>query len=153
MERITISIEESLAQSFDALIAKRGYASRSEAMRDLVREALEQERLEGEGQGDSFGVLTYVFNHHERDLAGRITRAQHEHQELAVSTLHIHVDHDNCLEAVVLHGQTDAVRAYSEQLCASTGVRYGRLHLIPGDLAKAPASEHGHTHSDDHHHD
>ncbi len=134
MERITISMDDDLAQRFDALIARRGYSNRSEAMRDLVREALEQERLAHEEGSDSFGALSYVYNHHERELASRITRAQHEHHHLAVATMHVHIDHDNCLETVILHGATDDVRAFSDTLCASTGVRYGRLHLIPGGV-------------------
>lgn len=144
MERITISIDDELAERFDALIEQRGYASRSEAMRDLVREALEQERLADAEPSDSFGALTYVYNHHERELASRITRAQHEHHHLAVATLHVHIDHDNCLETVILHGSTGDVRAFSDALCASTGVRHGRLHLIPGGLA--PGRVHHHHH-------
>jgi CopG family transcriptional regulator, nickel-responsive regulator len=73
MERITISIDDQLALRFDALIARRGYGSRSEAVRDLVREALEQERQQHADDTDSFGVLTYVYNHHERELASRIS--------------------------------------------------------------------------------
>jgi CopG family transcriptional regulator, nickel-responsive regulator len=141
MERITISIDDELALRFDALVARRGYGSRSEAVRDLVREALEQERQRHADDALSFGVLTYVYNHHERALASRLTRAQHEHHHLALSTLHVHVDHDNCLESVVLHGPTEALRSFSDALCASTGVRHGYLHLLPGDLATG-----GHRH-------
>ncbi len=134
MERITISMDDELAARFDALIARRGYSNRSEAIRDLVREALEEERIEQEDQTASFGVLTYVYNHHERELASRLTRAQHEHHHLAVSTLHVHIDADNCLETVILHGPTREVRAFSDATSASTGVRHGRLHLIPGGV-------------------
>jgi CopG family nickel-responsive transcriptional regulator len=131
MERITISMDEDLAARFDALIARRGYSNRSEAMRDLVREALDQERLTDDPGSVSFGALTYVYNHHERELASRITRAQHAHHDLAVATLHVHIDDDNCLETVILNGPASDVRAFADALCASTGVRHGRLHLIP----------------------
>ena len=143
MERITISIDDELAERFDVLVARHGYGSRSEAMRDLVRDALERERLERETEGESFGVLTYVYNHHERDLASRITRSQHEHHHLARSTLHVHVDHDNCLETVILHGPTRELVAFSDALIASTGVRHGRLHLLPGELTQGHHHRHG----------
>jgi CopG family nickel-responsive transcriptional regulator len=151
MERITISIDDELAERFDALVARHGYGSRSEAMRDLVRDALEHERIEQETEGESFGVLTYVYNHHERGLAGRITQTQHEHHHLARSTLHVHIDHDNCLEAVILHGPTAELVAFSNALMASTGVRYGRLHLLPGELEHHAG--HHHRHGGPHRHD
>jgi CopG family nickel-responsive transcriptional regulator len=136
MERITISIDDELALRFDALVADRGYGSRSEAMRDLVREALEQERQRHDDDTTSFGVLTYVYDHQERARASRLTHAQHEHHHLALSTLHVHVDHDNCLESVVLHGPTRELRRFADALCASTGVRHGHLHLLPGELTQ-----------------
>jgi CopG family transcriptional regulator, nickel-responsive regulator len=148
MERITISIDDQLALRFDALIARRGYGSRSEAVRDLVREALELERQQHDDDTLSFGVLTYVYNHHERELASRITRAQHEHHHLALSTLHVHVDPDNCLESVVLRGPTRALRSFSDALCASTGVRHGHLQLLPGELTGA--GHHHDQHEQDH---
>jgi CopG family nickel-responsive transcriptional regulator len=137
VERITISIDDDLAERFDALIAQRGYSNRSEAIRDLVREALEKERLADDSRTTSFGAMTYVYNHHERELASRITRAQHEHHHLAVATMHVHMDVDNCLETVLLHGATADVRQFADALCASTGVHHGHLHLIPATVRLA----------------
>ena len=126
MERITMSIDESLAKEFDALIAKRGYTSRSEAMRDLLRREVEANRVAYEARSYCVANLSYVYNHHERDLAERLTEAQHAHHDLVVSTMHVHLDHDHCLESVILKGPTAAVR----------GVR----QRDPGRARRAPRS-------------
>ncbi len=130
MERITMSIDETLAREFDALIARRGYASRSEAMRDLLRRELETQR--GGGDGDDYCVanLSYVYNHHQRDLTERLTEAQHAHHDLVVASTHVHLDHDNCLETVILKGRTESVRAFAQRIEAERGVRHGQLNVI-----------------------
>ena len=104
MERITISLDADLAAEFDRLIAERGYQNRSEAVRDLLRAHLESSRqLRGEAT-HCVANLSYVYNHHERDLAERLTALQHGQHDLTVATLHAHLDHENCLESVVLRG-------------------------------------------------
>ena len=130
MERFTISIDEDLAQEFDALIARRGYSNRSEAFRDLLRSHLESARL-GEAAGTyCVANLSYVYNHHERDLAERLTGLQHGHHDLTVATMHAHLDHDNCLESVILKGPTEQVRAFADALVAERGVRHGHVNVV-----------------------
>jgi CopG family nickel-responsive transcriptional regulator len=134
MERFTISLDEDLAQQFDGLIARRGYSNRSEAVRDLLRSHLESERQSREEAGYCVANLSYVYNHHERELAERLTSIQHGSHDLTVSTLHAHLDHENCLESVVLKGPIKAVRAFAEAMMAERGVRHGQLNLISVEL-------------------
>ena len=151
MQRFTISLDEKLAREFDRLIAVKGYGNRSEAVRDLLREKLEQERLRDEPAGDCVATLSYVYNHHERDLARRITAQQHDHHDVFVSALHVHLDHDNCLETAVLQGPVMQVRQCAEALVAERGVRHGKLHLVPTSVT-ATAHRHGHKHAGKHTH-
>lgn len=131
MERITFSLDEDLASQFDTLIRSRGYANRSEAVRDLLRRELEEDRLEREAAPHCVASLSYVYNHHERRLAERLTELQHGAHDLVVSTMHVHLDHDNCLETLFLRGHTVEVRGFAERLVAERGVRHGRLNLVP----------------------
>ena len=140
MERFTISLDEALAQQFDALIAARGYSSRSEAVRDLIRGAIEGDRQRDPPSGHCVGNLSYVFNHHQRELAERLTGLQHEHHDLTVAAMHSHLDHENCLESVILKGPTAEVRQFADALMAQSGVRHGQLNVI------ALEAEHHHAH-------
>ncbi|HPL78203.1 MAG TPA: nickel-responsive transcriptional regulator NikR [Burkholderiaceae bacterium] len=140
MERFTISLDEALAQQFDALIAARGYSSRSEAVRDLIRGAIEGDRQRDPPSGHCVGNLSYVFNHHQRELAERLTGLQHAHHDLTVAALHSHLDHENCLESVILKGPTAEVRQFADALMAQSGVRHGQLNVI------ALEAEHHHAH-------
>ena len=140
MERFTISLDEALAQQLDALIAARGYSSRSEAVRDLIRGAIEGDRQRDPPSGHCVGNLSYVFNHHQRELAERLTGLQHEHHDLTVAAMHSHLDHENCLESVILKGPTAAVRQFADALMAQSGVRHGQLNVI------ALEAEHHHAH-------
>ena len=130
MQRLTISVDDDLAASFDALVAARGYTSRSEAMRDLVRRALDDKRVEAGGNAPCIANLSYVFDHHLRDLSQRLTEIEHHHHQLVVSTTHVHLDHDTCLESAILRGPIDAVRALANAVQAERGVRFGALNLI-----------------------
>ncbi|MCB1760443.1 MAG: nickel-responsive transcriptional regulator NikR [Gammaproteobacteria bacterium] len=131
MERITISLDDELAAQFDRFLARRGYRNRSEAIRDLLRGQLELERLTNHEEGECVGTLTYIYNHHERELASKLTRAQHHHHDLSLSTLHVHLDHDHCMETLVLNGPTRRVREFANSLISSPGVRHGKLYLVP----------------------
>lgn len=130
MERFTISLDDSLARQFDELIAARGYVNRSEAVRDLIRGAIENDRQRGEPSGQCVASLSYVYNHHERELSERLTGLQHDHHDLTVAAMHTHLDHDNCLENVVLKGLTAEVQQFADALIAERGVRHGKLNLI-----------------------
>ena len=144
MERITISLDDDLAHHFDHFMEQRGYRNRSEAIRDLIREKLETERLEKRQEGDCIGTLSYVYNHHERELAAKLTSVQHHHHNLAISTLHVHLDHDHCMETVVLKGSVEHVRTFANSVISRPGVRHGQLYLVPVEFEEAT-----HTHGSD----
>jgi len=150
MERITISIDSALAQDFDRLIAQRGYKNRSEAVRDLVRTHLEAARMAQGPTGHCVANLSYVYNHHERDLAERLTAVQHAQHDLTVASLHAHLDHDNCLESVILRGATSAVRAFSDAMMAERGVRHGQLNVVAVEFDGEHTHEHPHAHPHTH---
>ncbi|WP_426415077.1 nickel-responsive transcriptional regulator NikR [Aestuariirhabdus sp. LZHN29] len=151
MERISISLEEGLVDQFEHYLRQRGYRNRSEAIRDLIRDRLETERVTQKRSTHCVGTLTYVFNHEERELARRLTHVQHHHHDVAVSTLHVHLDHDNCMETVVLNGPTDQVEAFANSIISEPGVRHGKLNLIPVDVEtqrhQHGSGAHQHTHS------
>jgi len=145
MERFTISLDENLAVAFDALTKKRGYATRSEAVRDILRTHLQSEAEKQDTKGICVANLSYVYNHHERELAERLTRIQHAHHELTVSTMHAHLDHDQCIETVMLKGPVKRVREFAEEMIAERGVRHGSLNLINVELG-TPHTHDGSTH-------
>jgi CopG family nickel-responsive transcriptional regulator len=146
MERITISVDERLAAEFDELIRKRGYASRSEAMRDLLRREVEGSRVAYEARSYCVANLSYVYNHHERDLAERLMGAQHRHHDLVVSTMHVHLDHEHCLESVILKGPTAAVRSFAAAMQAERGVRHGQVNLVTVETGDAHPGRDAHHH-------
>lgn len=135
MRHLTISIDDDLADMFDRLVKEKGYGSRSEAFRDLLRSAISAEQLEGDRSHFCVGVLSYVYDHHERQLASRLTSMQHDHHEVTVSTMHAHLDHDNCIETVILKGPTSAVMHFAQSVIAQSGIRHGQFHPIPVDMA------------------
>lgn len=137
-----MSLDDELADAFEALVRARGYQNRSEAFRDLLRQDLGNVRLRDRPHGPCVATLSYVYNHHQRQLALRLTDLQHDHHELTVSTTHVHLDHDHCIETVILRGQTAAVQAFAESVIAQPGVSHGHLHLVP----MATRHAHGHEH-------
>lgn len=156
MQRITISVDDELAQAFERLVARRGYLNRSEAFRDLVRKELDAEALSQPAQAPKgsrykpvkrahcVATLSYIYNHHERQLANRLTEMQHAHHDMAVAAMHVHLDHDNCLEALILRGPLEEVRQCADAIISQTGVRHGQVHMVPVDLQEA---KHRHSHS------
>ncbi len=153
-ERFTVSVESALAEDFDAFIKRRGYSNRSEAVRDLIRGALASEQLAQGQDGPCVGVLSYMYDHHERELSKRLTQAHHAHFNLTVTTLHMHLDHDLCVESVLLRGNANDVQAFAESVVARPGIRHGKLHRIPLEPAAgsgvdaAPMHHHDHEHAD-----
>ncbi len=131
MQRITISLSDSLAQDFDDWMQRRQYGNRSEAVRDMVRATLEADRLSEPDNQWCVASLSYVYNHHARDLAERLTALQHDHHDLVLSSMHVHLDHDNCLETVMLRGPVKNVRGFADVLIAESGVRHGRINVVP----------------------
>jgi len=128
LSRIGVAIDSGLLAKFDDLIAKRGYTNRSEAFRDLIRDELVQKTWESP-ESEVVGTVTLVYNHHVRMLNEKLTDMQHEHHEQILSTLHVHLDHDNCLEVLVVRGNAKSVQAIAEKLISTKGVKHGRLTL------------------------
>lgn len=128
LARIGVAIDSELLAKFDELIAQRGYTNRSEAFRDLIREELVERTWEAP-QSDVVGTVTLVYNHHVRMLSEKLTDIQHDHHRHILSTLHVHLDHDNCLEVLVVHGKAGAVQKIADALISTKGVKHGRLTL------------------------
>ena len=132
LSRIGVAIDSSLLEKFDSYIGQRGYTNRSEAFRDLIRDALIGDKAE---KPDSLvvGTLTLVYDHHVRQLSDRLTAMQHDHFHLVLSTLHVHLDHHNCLEVLILKGKAAAVQKMADALISTKGVMHGRLTMTsPG---------------------
>jgi CopG family nickel-responsive transcriptional regulator len=128
LSRIGVAIDSALLEKFDELIGRRGYTNRSEAFRDLIRDALVEQAAE---RPDTIvvGTLTLVYDHHVRMLAKRLTGMQHESFHNVLSTLHVHLDHDRCLEVLVLKGKSAMVRKMADALISTKGVQHGRLTI------------------------
>jgi CopG family nickel-responsive transcriptional regulator len=124
--RFGISTDARLLEKFDALIAEKGYVNRSEAVRDLIRNALVEEQW-NVGEEEAVGTVTLVYDHHFSDLGDKLTEHQHTHHEEIVSTLHIHLDAHNCLEVVVLRGKASEVKKLADELIGTKGVKHGRF--------------------------
>jgi CopG family nickel-responsive transcriptional regulator len=134
MRRITIAIDDELAEEVDQFAARNGYQNRSEAIRDLSRWGLREAAEKQAPDGDCVGALVYVYDHESRDLSNRLTRTFHAHHDLSVSAMHVHLDHGACLELNVLRGPSADVRALAARVIAERGVRFGRLIEVPAEL-------------------
>jgi CopG family transcriptional regulator, nickel-responsive regulator len=150
MQRITITLEDELLAQVDALAVQRGYASRSEAMRDLLRGAFAQDAL-AEAAAPCVATLSYVYDHDARDLAQRLTEAHHARHDLSLASLHVHLDHAACLEVSVLRGPVGAVRDFADAITSQRGVRHFSLHLVPAAIDEARhdhgSGRHPHLHT------
>jgi CopG family transcriptional regulator, nickel-responsive regulator len=131
MQRITVAIDDELAEAIDRVVAKRGYQNRSEAIRDLARAGMAE--MEGPSPADHDGVaaLVYVYDHEGRELAKRLTRSFHDHHDLSLATMHVHLDHESCLEVAVLRGAMSDIHHFAEHVISERGVRHGRLVAVP----------------------
>jgi CopG family nickel-responsive transcriptional regulator len=127
LKRFSISLEANLLDSFDSYIKAQSYDNRSEAIRDLIRKALvKQEWL---SDSNVMGVITLVYDHHQHQLQEKVTEVQHDRHHLIVSTTHVHMDHHNCLEVIVVRGKAQEVQELSDKLTALRGVRDGNLAM------------------------
>jgi CopG family nickel-responsive transcriptional regulator len=132
LTRISISLESALLEAFDHSIEARGYATRSEAIRDLIRDRLvseEAERVAGEG----VAVVTLVYDHHARELAARLIDMQHHHHDLVVSSLHVHLGERHCLEVSILRGRMEKLRHLAEEMLATKGVLHGDVRYTSSE--------------------
>jgi CopG family nickel-responsive transcriptional regulator len=147
--RFGVSAEEELMVNFDRLSADKGYSNRSEALRDLMRDALVQSRLEKfPDTADVVGSLTLVYDHHAREISERMGEIQHERPGLVVSVLHVHISHDDCMEVIALRGKAGAVRELANALLSLKGVKHGKLFLtLPArEIAARKKTAHSHAH-------
>lgn len=128
LERIGISLDEDLLAPFDKLIAERGYQNRSEAVRDLIRDALVQREWERDGGDEErVAVVTLVYDHDSSSLAQKLAHIQHHNHRAVVSALHVHMDEHNCLEVLVLRGRAGDVVRMGSELASTRGVKYGKF--------------------------
>lgn len=150
MQRLTISLDDSMAEAIDEFMSRNGYSNRSEAIRDLVRDGIVRSQSQTLNSEDCIAAVSYVYDYNGRDLAMRLDRAQHEHHDLTVSSMRARLDHHHCMEVTLLKGKTEAVRKLAETTLAERGVRFGQVNLVP---IRTSGHEHSHgEHGDTHQH-
>jgi CopG family nickel-responsive transcriptional regulator len=128
LTRFGVSIDSQLIKNFDALISRKGYATRSEAIRDMIRESLVEQEWES-GKHETVGTITIVYNHHTRELEHALTDMQHKSFHQIVSTLHVHLDAHNCLEVLVVKGRSHEIKKIADRLIGTRGVKHGKLTM------------------------
>lgn len=131
--RFGVSLPESLLKRFDRDIERRGYANRSEAIRDLIRTSLVETEWNNL-TGETAATVVLVYDHHKRGLAEYLTKEQHEHHDAIISTMHAHLDHDNCIEVILLRGKAEEVKGLAYKLISAKHVKLGRF--VPATLGK-----------------
>jgi CopG family transcriptional regulator, nickel-responsive regulator len=152
MHRVTITLDDALMAELDAIIAARGYQNRSEAIRDLARAGIRDATGSADDKGACVAALVYVYDHAARQLSKRLTTAYHEHHEISLASLHVHLDEATCLEVTVLRGTSGEVQHFGEHVIAERGVRHGKIVRLPVEAAggaHGAAQARGHSH---HHH-
>ncbi len=133
MQRVTITLDDDLMAELDAWSIGRGYQNRSEAIRDLTRAGLQQMAFAQAGGQNCVAAVIYVYDHATRELSKRLTHAFHDHRDLSIATMHVHLDRGSCMEVTVLKGETEEVRHFAEHVIAERGVRYGRVVMVPAE--------------------
>lgn len=127
LKRFSISLEEDLLEDFDEFIRMKSYENRSEAIRDLIRSSFIKD--EWQADKDVMGVITLVFDHHQPNLQEKVTELQHDFHHQIISSTHVHMDHHNCLEVIIVRGKAGAVKELSNNLTSLRGVRDGKLAM------------------------
>lgn len=125
--RFGVSLPQPLISRFDSHIREKNYPNRSEAIRDLIRKTLIEEEIIDDK--NVIGVLHLLYDHHKRELGEKLTEMQHDHHDLVISAMHVHLDHDNCLEVIMLKGKASEIRLLANRMIASKGVKHGQLYL------------------------
>lgn len=125
--RFAVSLDEKLLDKFDRARIKQKYSTRSEAIRDLIRDHLVSDNWDD--KQETMGTITLAFDHHVHDLTEKLRALQHDHHKLILSTLHIHVDHDHCLEVLAVKGRGRDIRAMADSLISIKGVKHGKLTM------------------------
>jgi CopG family nickel-responsive transcriptional regulator len=149
LSRIGVALDSDLLKQFDQWMGRRGYTNRSEAFRDLIRDRLVGERTSAPN-AVVVGTVTLIYDHHAHGVGEKLIELQHEHHDLVVSTSHAHLDHDSCLEVLIVHGKSAQVEEFADRLIGLKGVQHGRLvKTVPAhalDAGKKPAHKHTHKH-------
>ncbi len=137
--RFGVSIEQDLLENFDRIIGERGYATRSEALRDLIRESLVEQKIETESETQVLGTLTIVYDHHASNLLQEMAQLQHSFHQLILSVMHLHVSHDDCMEVIALTGKATEIIKLSNELLSLKGIKHGKLFLtLPSSIITTP---------------
>ncbi len=127
--RFGVSIDQDLLENFDRLVGERGYATRSEALRDLIRETLIQQKIELQPKTKALGSLTLVYDHHASNLLSEMADLQHDFHQTILSVMHLHVTHDDCLEIIALRGVVSEIVELANKLLSLKGIKNGKLFL------------------------
>lgn len=123
--RFSVSLSEELLQKYDKLLDEKAYSNRSEGIRDLIRDFLVQQEIQEEEE--VVGVITLVYDHHVRELTEKLIELQHQSDAIVVSSMHVHLDHHNCLEVIIAKGKGQVLRKFSDILIGTRGVKHGKL--------------------------
>lgn len=145
LSRIGIALDSDLLRRFDSSIARRGYTNRSEAFRDLIRDRLVSEQT-AMPSATVVGTVTLIYDHHAHGVTEKLTGIQHQHHQLIVSTSHAHLDHDSCLEVLIVHGRSAQVEQLADRLIGLKGVQHGRLVMTTPQRAFASLAHAPHQH-------
>ena len=129
IERVGVSLDDELLGQFDALIEKQGYANRSEAIRDLIRARLDQQELE-KPSARAVAAILLVYDHHATNLTSKLNHLQHNHLLHIITSTHIHLDHHNCLEVIILKGKVSEIQKLADQMISLKGVKLGRTNIM-----------------------
>ncbi|TFG47911.1 MAG: nickel-responsive transcriptional regulator NikR [Candidatus Brocadiia bacterium] len=135
VERIGVSFEKNLLSQFDKLIQEQGYQSRSEAIRDLIRERLSRRLLEHPG-AKAVATVSIVYDHHSTELMKKLTSLQHNQLLQTICTMHVHLDHHDCMEVICLKGKVEQINKMADQLLAQKGVKLGKVNIIHAGTAE-----------------
>ncbi len=153
MHRVTVTLDDDIMAELDRMIETRGYQNRSEAVRDLARAGIRQANEQADLARECVAALVYVYDHEERELSKRLTRSFHDHHDLSLATMHVHLDHASCMEVTVLQGKMREVQHLADQVIAERGVRHGRVFMVPVEIegqkhshGGGPAHRHQHVH-------
>lgn len=126
VSRFSVSLNKQLLRSLDAMVREKGYTNRSQAIADMVRAQL-VEHHQQRGDQEIAGTITLLYDHHKRHLQALLTDIQHDHENVIISTVHAHLDHDNCMEVLLVRGKAAAIKSIADQLIAAKGVKHGKL--------------------------
>jgi len=129
--RIGVSLPENLLTKFDDIIEKRGYSSRSEGIRDSIRTYITHYEWMSDVKGRRVGTISLIYDHTKRGLSNSLADVQHDHIDIIKSSIHVHLDHDNCLEVIILDGEGTDVKAVAERIMSLKGVKYVKLNTAP----------------------